>query len=128
MTAYVVTARAVQFIVGSRGFLLERGAAVPEGVDEDELARLESRGFITEVEPETDEVLVADGQGEPAGDPEDVDLDKLTKAQLVELAGVEGIDLAGAKTNAEMVAAIVAARDAKAPEDPAPAGSDSSNL
>jgi len=124
MTAYVVTARAVQFIVGSRGFLLERGAAVPEGVAEDELARLESRGFITEVEePETDEVLVADDQGEPAGEP-DVDLEKLTKAQLVDLANDEGIDLAGATKNAEMVAAIATAREASAIEPPVSGGSD----
>ncbi|HEY5482825.1 MAG TPA: hypothetical protein VIK31_03300 [Propionibacteriaceae bacterium] len=123
MAAYVVTARAVQFIVGSRGFLLERGAAVPEGVDEDELARLESRSYIAEVE-EIVEDLEDDGQGEPAGEPEDVDLEKLTKAQLVELANDEGIDLAGATKNAEMVAAIAAAREASAIEPPISGGSD----
>ena len=122
MAAYVVTARAVQFIVGSRGFLLERGAAVPEGVDEAVLERLVSRNFIAEVE--TDEEIEDGGQGEPAGEPEDVDLEKFTKAQLVELADDEGVDLAGAKTNAEMVAAIVAAREAAVIEEPPAGGSD----
>jgi len=122
MAAYVVVARAVQFIVGSRGFLLERGAAVPEGVDEAVLERLVSRNFIAEVE--TDEEIEDGGQGEPAGEPEDVDLEKFTKAQLVELADDEGVDLAGAKTNAEMVAAIVAARDNATIEKPPAGGSD----
>lgn len=110
-------------------YFLERGAAVPEGVAETVLERLVSRNFIAEIEADEPivEDLEDDGQGEPAGEP-DVDLDKLTKAQLVELAAAEGVDLAGAKTNAEQAAAIAAARDAKAPEDPAPAGSDSSNL
>jgi hypothetical protein len=129
MAAYVVTARAVQFIVGSRGFLLERGAAVPEGVADEELARLVDRGFITEVEAveEIVEDLRGDSQGEPAGEPEDADLEKLTKAQLTELATAEDIDLAGTKTNADMVAAITAAQEADVIEEP-PVGSDSSNL
>ena len=130
MAAYVVTVPAVQVTVASRMFFLERGAAVPEGVDEAMLEHLVGGNFIAEIEADEElvEDLEDDGQGEPAGEPEDVVLDKLTKAQLVELAGAEGIDLAGAKTNAEMVVAIAAALDAKAPEDPAPAGSDSSNL
>jgi hypothetical protein len=125
MAAYVVTARAVQFIVGSRGFLLERGAAVPEGVGEDELARLESRGYITEVEVEAP---VEETEPETVGDVvEEKLLEKLTKADLTELATAEGVDLAGTKTNADIVAAIYTARAASAAEEP-PVSSDSSNL
>lgn len=106
MAAYVVTARAVQFIVGSRGFLLERGASVPEGVDEATLDRLLSRGYIDvvdELEPEPELVV---------SEPEPKPLEEMTTAELTELAAAEGIDLSGAKKNADRVAVIVAARAA----------------
>jgi hypothetical protein len=124
MADYVVTAPAVQLVVGSRMYFVERGAAVPDGVAEDVLAHLVGIGYITEAEVEA--------PAEPG--PETVvqtvidDLDKMTKAQLAEVAAAEGVDLAGAKTNPELVAAIAAAREEKVPEEPVPAGSDSSNL
>ena len=124
MAAYVVTAPAVQVVVNSRMYLLERGAAVPEGVAEDVLAHLAGIGYITEVEAEAP----ADPKPETVVQTVIDDLDKMTKAQLAEVAAAEGVDLAGAKTNPELVAAIAAAREAKVPEEPVPAGSDSSNL
>lgn len=42
----------------------------------------------------------------------DVPIDKLTKPQLIELAEAENVDLSGASTNAERIAAIEAHRAA----------------
>ena len=124
MAAYVVTAPAVQVVVEARVYFLERGAAVPEGVAEDVLAHLVGIDYITEVETEAP----ADPEPEAVVQTVIDDLDQMTKAQLAEVAAAEGVDLTGAKTNPELVAAIAAAREAKVPEEPVPAGSDSSNL
>jgi hypothetical protein len=131
MAAYVVTAPAVQVVVDSRVYFLERGAAVPEGVAEEVLAHLVEIDYVTEAE--------ADAPADP--EPEAVvqtvidDLDKMTKAQLAEVAAAESIDLTGVSKNADMAAAITAAREAatKTAADQVaamsvPAGSDSSNL
>lgn len=63
---------------------------------------------------------------EPAGDepednePEGDGLEELKAPQLDKLAADESIDLAGVRSNADKVAAIRAAREAKASEEPAP--------
>ena len=129
MAAYVVTAPAVQVVVNSRVYFLERGAAVPEGVAEDVLAHLVGIDYIAEVE------APADPEPEPVVQTVIDDLDKMTKAQLAEVAAAENIDLGGVATKAEQVAAINAAREAatqtaidQAAAMSVPAGSDSSNL
>ncbi len=54
--AHIVTAAAVQITIGARAQLLERGALVPEGADEEVLDRLEGEGMIAEYEaPVADE-------------------------------------------------------------------------
>ena len=129
MATYVVTAPAVQVVVEARVYFLERGASVPEGVAEDVLAHLVGIDYITEVEAEAP---AEETEPETVVDVVDVVeeklLEKLTKADLTELATAEGVDLAGTKTNADIVAAIYTAREAKVPEEPVPAGSVSSNL
>jgi hypothetical protein len=108
MAAYVVAVPAIQVTVGARMWFLEHGTVVPEGVDDETITRLVDGGFITEVQTDEEEPEAA-----PEPDPEDVvPLEKLTKAQLVELAASEGIDLGKATKNEDIVAAILAARDA----------------
>lgn len=58
--AHIVTAAAVQITIGARAQLLERGALVPEGADEEVLDRLEGEGMIAEYEaPVADETASA---------------------------------------------------------------------
>ncbi len=57
---HIVTAAAVQITIGARAQLLERGALVPEGADEEVLDRLEGEGMIAEYEaPVADETAPA---------------------------------------------------------------------
>lgn len=131
MAAYVVTAPAVQVVVEARVYFLERGASVPEGVAEDVLAHLVGINYITEVEAEAP----ADPEPETIVQTVIDDLDKMTKAQLAEVAAAESIDLTGVSKNADVAAAITAAREAatkiaayQVAAMSVPAGSDSSNL
>lgn len=98
-----------------------KGSPLPDDLADGEVKRLLEGEFVEEVpdpvietEPEVIVQTVAD------------DLNKMTKAQLAEVAAAESIDLSGAKTAADQVAAITDAREAAA--TPVPAGADSSNL
>lgn len=97
------------------------GSPLPDDLADGEIERLVEGGFVTAVE---DPVIETEPEAQAVIDA----LDGLTKAQLAEVAAAESIDLSGAKTVAEHVAVITAAREAKVPEEPVPAGSDSSNL
>lgn len=115
MAAYVVTVPAIQITVGARMFFLERGMSVPKDASDVDVERLLAGGYI--------EVL--DEVDEPEGDDGTVDenpLEKMTNAELDELAKAEGIDLGGATKKADKVAVIIAAHEASAtPVEPAPA-------
>lgn len=123
MAAYVVAVPAVQLTVGSRMFFLERGKSVPADASEADIERLVAGGFIE---------IVATDEPEEVEDDETVvlkPLEKMTKAELDELAQADGIDLSGITKNADKVAAITAAREASPadpadPDETAPAGSD----
>lgn len=116
MAAYVVAVPAIQLTVGSRMFFLERGRSVPEETSETDIARLLEGGFIEAVDEveETDEVDETVADEKP--------LEKMTNAELDELAKAEGVDLNGITKKADKVAAITAAREASVtPVEPAPA-------
>lgn len=87
------------------------GDLLPEGLADGEVDRLLEGGFVEEVPDQVDET-----EPEPVDEhvEDEKPLDKLTTAQLKELAAAEGVDLSNAKTNADRVAAIAAAREAAA--------------
>lgn len=110
MAAYVVAVPAIQLTVGARMFFLERGQSVPRDASDPDIARLLAGGFIEALD-EVDETEEVD---------ETVDekpLEKMTNAELDELAKAEGIDLNGATKKADKVAAITAAREDAESED-----------
>jgi hypothetical protein len=80
--------------------------------------RIVSDAEAAEILGVTEDATRAAREGEPAApaeqEPEDDGLEKLKAPELDKLAGDEGIDLGSARSNADKVAAIRAAREAKA--------------
>lgn len=115
MAAYVVAVPAIQLTVGARMFFLERGQSVPRDASDADIARLLAGGFIEAL----DEVAETEEVDETV---DEKPLEKMTNAELDELAKAEGIDLGGATKKADKVVAITAAHEASAtPVEPAPA-------
>lgn len=101
MARYEVASAAVQVVAGARAHFVERGATLPEGVEEDVLERLLAEGLIAQIdeaeEPETVEV--------PEGNP----TDDWSNKQLDAYAAAHAIDVKAAKNKAEKLAAFAAA-------------------
>lgn len=108
MAGYVVTAAAVRVVVESSDLLLERGKSLPAGVDAATVKRLLGKGMVAKV---------ADPEPEAAQSDEPKPLGQLKSDELKAYAAEKSIDLAGASTKAEMVAAIEAAEKAAASGD-----------
>lgn len=105
--AYIALTAVVKVSVGSaRGnrvaHVVRRGDVLPEGVEKEQLDRLEARGLIEKVKgtgSQTTEVTI------PDGDP----TDSWTVVQLEKFAATKGIDLAGAGNKPDKLATILAA-------------------
>lgn len=85
--------------------------------DPDDVRYLLQRGMVPSDRAEAvqrwiEQVDSGDEDAELDSDDDGENLGRMTKAKLAELAESEGIDLEGASTKAEMVAAIEAAREA----------------
>lgn len=100
MAGHVVTAAAVRVVVGQSDLLIERGVALPKGVDAETVKRLLNKGMIAVVEE-------AETEGEAQVD---APLEKRTVDDLKALAADGGVDLSGAKSKAEILAALAAAQ------------------
>lgn len=106
-TQYIATAAVVKVSIGSSSgnrvaAFIQRGGIVPEGVVEDQLKSLVARGLIEEIAVEADE---SEEINLPEGDPSE----EWSGKQLDKFAADRGIDLGGARTKPDKVAAIAAA-------------------
>lgn len=107
-TIYTVTGKVIKVSIGGKtgnrvAHILQRGDVVPEGVDAEQLKRLEERGFIKKAK--------SGDSGNPSGDvtiPEGDPTDTWTVPQLELFAKNKGIELTGGNKG-EKLAAIQAA-------------------
>lgn len=114
--AYIVTGPAAVVLIAGRRRQLSRDDIVPAGADEARVKHLLDVGLITALptpvapddpqEPTDSDGDEGDGgSGEPV-----VDLDGMNLAELREHAAKAGIDLAGATSKKDIVAAIQTAQ------------------
>ncbi len=113
--AHIVTAAAVQITIGARAHLLERGALVPEGADEEVLDRLEGEGMIAEYEaPAADEA-------EPVTVLTQADIDAAVSAAVAEKdAELDAAKKELATVQAELEAAKAAEKKSATPAKTTP--------
>lgn len=102
MSAHIAKARVVKVAVGSdRGHRVARilfaGDIVPDGVADEQLARLLERGLIEKVAEESTEVEL----------PEGAPTERWTAPQLKKYAETHSVDLGGAKNKPEVLAIVV---------------------
>ena len=103
-TIHIVTGKVIKVSIGGKtgnrvAHILSEGDVVPEGVDAEQLKRLEERGLIKKAksaEGQTGDITV------PEGDP----VDSWTVPQLELFAKNKSIDLTGAGNKGEKFTAI----------------------
>lgn len=112
MDGYLVTAAAVQVVVGRKVHLVSAGDPLPDGVDDAMAARLVDKGMVVEIGdhsepepvPEPNHTVDEQEQGEVK-----LDLSGMNLDQLRTYAADHNIDLGGATRKDDIIAAINAA-------------------
>lgn len=112
--AYIVTGPAAVVLIAGRRRQLSRDDIVPAGVDEARVKHLLDVGLITAlptpVAPDDPQEPADDSGAGDAGGEQVADLDGMNLAELREHAAKAGIDLAGATSKKDIVAAIQTAQ------------------
>ena len=111
--AYIVTGPAAVVLIAGRRRQLSRDDIVPAGADEARVKHLLDVGLITalpEPAPDDPQEPADDSGAGDAGGEQMADLDGMNLAELREHAAKAGIDLAGATSKKDIVAAIQTAQ------------------